>query len=231
MVVPADLRSKMFHKGSQLGRSSIGLQGHVLMWGVSAGPISETTRRIGQGRAYTQHHAVRVKKMNATLKRTCHACNKTFSKAEHLTRHLRSHTKERPYECSVCGKLYSRRLNVHSSHRFQQADQLLSMTYCGGMKKVQNDSPQAREQSATESLLTPLSQRVPKRPAVLTASPGPVPEAPARALAIGEPHNISTPTVTEMNLHDPILHADSSAWFLGASLVVDALDFSLSSAI
>lgn len=54
-----------------------------------------------------------IKSMSCDMKsvqtRTCHTCKKTFSKAEHLTRHLRSHTKERPYECSVCGRLYSRR--------------------------------------------------------------------------------------------------------------------------
>lgn len=41
--------------------------------------------------------------------RKCHTCNKTFSKKEHLTRHIRGHTKERPFVCPVCGKLYSRR--------------------------------------------------------------------------------------------------------------------------
>ncbi|PMD40288.1 hypothetical protein L207DRAFT_427440 [Hyaloscypha variabilis F] len=40
--------------------------------------------------------------------RTCRFCFKTFSKAEHLSRHERSHTKERPYQCSDCGKSYTR---------------------------------------------------------------------------------------------------------------------------
>ncbi|KAH6700582.1 fungal-specific transcription factor domain-containing protein [Leptodontidium sp. MPI-SDFR-AT-0119] len=40
--------------------------------------------------------------------RTCRFCFKNFSKAEHLSRHERSHTKERPYQCSDCGKSYTR---------------------------------------------------------------------------------------------------------------------------
>ncbi|CZR65093.1 uncharacterized protein PAC_14993 [Phialocephala subalpina] len=40
--------------------------------------------------------------------RTCRFCFKSFFKAEHLSRHERSHTKERPYRCSDCGKSYTR---------------------------------------------------------------------------------------------------------------------------
>ncbi|KAN0099851.1 hypothetical protein V8E51_013626 [Hyaloscypha variabilis] len=40
--------------------------------------------------------------------RACRVCKKSFSKSEHLKRHLRSHTKERPYTCTTCGKSYSR---------------------------------------------------------------------------------------------------------------------------
>ncbi|KAH6660540.1 fungal-specific transcription factor domain-containing protein [Truncatella angustata] len=40
--------------------------------------------------------------------RKCEECGQVFSKAEHLARHIRSHTKERPFQCSLCGKAYSR---------------------------------------------------------------------------------------------------------------------------
>lgn len=40
--------------------------------------------------------------------RMCHTCDRTFSKKEYLTRHIRAHKQERPFECSICGKLYPR---------------------------------------------------------------------------------------------------------------------------
>lgn len=40
--------------------------------------------------------------------RICSICSQTFKKAEHLARHIRSHTKERPFTCDVCGKFYAR---------------------------------------------------------------------------------------------------------------------------
>jgi hypothetical protein len=43
-----------------------------------------------------------------TFNRQCQFCDKRFSKTEHLLRHERSHTKERPFHCVRCNKVYSR---------------------------------------------------------------------------------------------------------------------------
>ncbi|KAG4437325.1 hypothetical protein IFR05_007177 [Cadophora sp. M221] len=49
----------------------------------------------------------------ATIK--CQQCSQEFSRPEHLTRHLRTHTNERPYRCTICRKGFSRSdvLNRH----------------------------------------------------------------------------------------------------------------------
>ncbi|XRM47157.1 hypothetical protein ABZX51_010155 [Aspergillus tubingensis] len=40
--------------------------------------------------------------------RSCPWCSQSFTKEDHLSRHIRTHTKERPFLCSVCGKPFSR---------------------------------------------------------------------------------------------------------------------------
>ncbi|RMZ67614.1 regulatory amdA [Pyrenophora seminiperda CCB06] len=42
------------------------------------------------------------------LAHTCTYCSRSFKRAEHLTRHLRTHTREKPYSCR-CGAAFTRR--------------------------------------------------------------------------------------------------------------------------
>ncbi|KAH8817296.1 fungal-specific transcription factor domain-containing protein [Xylogone sp. PMI_703] len=48
-------------------------------------------------------HTRRVRK-----ERRCPFCSLTFSKEEHLSRHIRAHTKEKPFGCITCGKMFTR---------------------------------------------------------------------------------------------------------------------------
>ncbi|KAJ5211098.1 Zinc finger C2H2 [Penicillium cf. griseofulvum] len=53
----------------------------------------------------------------------CGTCSQSFTRIDHLGRHVRSHTRERPYRCSVCNKrfgradLLSRHSALHDPHR------------------------------------------------------------------------------------------------------------------
>ncbi|KAH7123486.1 hypothetical protein B0J13DRAFT_154808 [Dactylonectria estremocensis] len=53
----------------------------------------------------------------------CHICQSVFARQEHLTRHIRRHTHEKPYKCLECGKCFSRLdvLHRHTSSHVQDA--------------------------------------------------------------------------------------------------------------
>ncbi|KAA8902270.1 hypothetical protein FN846DRAFT_756576, partial [Sphaerosporella brunnea] len=40
------------------------------------------------------------------------SCNARFKRQEHLRRHERTHTDERPFSCEVCGRKFSRTDNL-----------------------------------------------------------------------------------------------------------------------
>ena len=53
----------------------------------------------------------------------CHLCNRTYERADHLNRHLKSHENARPHKCSRCSKCFNRAdlLNRHEQSHDRQA--------------------------------------------------------------------------------------------------------------
>ncbi|KAJ5135977.1 hypothetical protein N7448_004531 [Penicillium atrosanguineum] len=75
----------------------------------------------------------RRRRKTSKEERVCPVCAQDFKKAEHLARHLRSHTKEKPFNCPVCNKAFARQDTLLRHSRSHATDDIC------GCPQVQND--------------------------------------------------------------------------------------------
>ncbi|PSN62983.1 hypothetical protein BS50DRAFT_637541 [Corynespora cassiicola Philippines] len=110
----------------------------------------------------------------------CSLCDRKFTKLEHVKRHERSHTRERPYECPTCKKHFSRSdvLFRHCKGHAQTALNRLSNANSQqaqipqNLQNPQNPQKQQSSSSSTDSKATP---RPAPTPQPASQDPGPSP--------------------------------------------------------
>ena len=62
---------------------------------------------------------------------SCRYCNKLFSRPNHVTKHERIHTGERPYSCEICGKFFTEKGHLTRHERIHTGEKHYVCEICG----------------------------------------------------------------------------------------------------
>ncbi len=124
-------------------------------------PITEhgTETSEVQNEAVTSSERKQPRPSRGKNRYQCDLCDSSFSRRDHLTRHLYSHTGEKPHQCDVCNKAFTRKdkLNRHKQthdkpaklpksdtgekHQCDECDQSFTRKYKLNRHKQTHDKP------------------------------------------------------------------------------------------
>ena len=95
------------------------------------GTSSNSRVRVKRSRhdALVQHERTRVH--TEEKPHQCNVCGKTFSKRSYLVTHTRTHTGEKPHQCNVCGKTFRKRFYLVTHTRTHTGEKPHRCSVCG----------------------------------------------------------------------------------------------------